>query len=281
MQREKNKLSQLHVRLITQTEEHILRLVHKSTRIITLWKSGWWGASPSLPKNQRRMCFSQKNLLHNKKRKLSSCAISGARKCQPRNIMNQIISLCCHIASFTQSWDVNHVQWERALPYRQSMSRYDNSSWQGESGLMSRKNNSRHKKKLLTDWAPPGDDCKEACPPCRMMELVNVIRIICFHFVKEGELMNKESHCIFRDTEHQCQWDVSGTSFPSSINLWTGGHEPETPATHYWFFLISHLVLFDPISCYAPSWLLCPLEIAKSFILMLWFTVIVCLGLAR
>ena len=88
-----------------------------------------------------------------------------------------------------------------------------------------------------------------------MMELVNVIQIICFHFVKEGELMITESHYIFRDNEHQCQCDVRGTVFPSSINLWTGGREPETPTTHYWCLLISLLVLFDPISSSSPPWL--------------------------
>lgn len=70
-------------------------------------------------------------------------------------------------------------------------------------------------------------------------------------------------------------------SLQSSMNLWKGGHEPETPTTHYWWFPISLLVLFDPVSCYAPSWLLCPLAIAKPFLPLLWFTVIACRGLAR
>lgn len=50
-----------------------------------------------------------------------------------------------------------------------------------------------------------------------------------FPVCQEGELMNEDSHCIFRDSELQCQWDVTGTRSPPSINLWTGGHEPQTP----------------------------------------------------
>lgn len=115
------KFTQSHIQLIcisqtnTQTEEQILCLMHKSTRIITLWKAGWWGASPSLPKNPGE-CASVRKMSSLTKEKLSWCAISGARKCRSRNITNQIISLRCHSASFTQSWDVNRIQWERALP---------------------------------------------------------------------------------------------------------------------------------------------------------------------
>lgn len=156
----------------------------------------------------------------------------------------------------------------------QSMGCYDNRSWQGKSGLMSWKNNSLHQKGvcLLTEplLETLQDDGDFKCSSDHL-----------FPFVDKRELMNKKSHCIFRDNDHQCQRGVRGMSFPSSINLWMGGREPETPTTHYWCFLISLLVLFDPISCYSPPWLLCPLEIAKSFLLMLWFTVIACWGQAR
>lgn len=49
-----------------RTERRVSCLMHKSTRIITLWKSVWWGVSPlrAAKEPSWRMCSSQEHLLH-------------------------------------------------------------------------------------------------------------------------------------------------------------------------------------------------------------------------
>lgn len=59
-----------------------------------------------------------------------------------------------------------------------------------------------------------------------MMELVNVIQIICFRFVKEGELMNKES-LAYSETP---SISVSGMSVGRvSLQLLTSGRVTMNP----------------------------------------------------
>lgn len=141
-------------------------------------------------KEPRRMCFSQKNLLPDKirrrKKKKNSrwCAISGARKCRSRNIMNQIISL----SAVTLPHSLSHETLTTSNESECSSQTVNESLWQQ---LLTRGIGFDVLKKQLSAsrgaayWLSP---CKGAGPLCRMMELVNLIQIICFILSKRESL---------------------------------------------------------------------------------------------
>lgn len=66
----------------------------------------------------------------------------------------------------------------------------------------------------------------------------------------------------------------SGIAILLSINLWSAGRGQLSSSPGYWCLLISLLLQLDPLPCNSSAELFCPLEIAKSFLLIWWFTVI-------
>lgn len=183
----------------------------------------------------RRLCFRHKNLLPDN----IKTQLMRYYRCQEMSVVEYNEpnhSLRCHIASFTQPWDVNRIQWKQMLLSASQWVAMTTVLDKGKWGLMS--------------WKKTALGIKRGCLPTVPLLETAVYRslstlqddrdckcnsIIYFPFVKarERELMNMKSYCIFRDNGHPCPWDVSGTGFLSSITLWTGGREPNTSTSHY------------------------------------------------
>lgn len=108
--------------------------MHKSTSIIPLEKSALRFVSSLTAK---KGCAAVRIMCHDETW-FSWCAISGGRKCLSWNIMKQIISLHCHVASFTHVARCEARPMRAKVLLRQSMGCYANeSSWWGKWGLMS------------------------------------------------------------------------------------------------------------------------------------------------
>lgn len=121
--------------------------------------------------------------------------------------------MCYRTASFAQSWNVNPRPMRAGASVSQSMSRYDNSSWQGEIwfdvlGKKEKKKSSWHQKEATEPLLEE--------TPVKMMKLINIIHIIRFHFV------NKKKELIAR--AETTSISVNGMSLgQASLHLLTSG----------------------------------------------------------